>query len=60
MSNYNSQIGTKVIIEAKVFRAKEKPKLVPEILWKFLLSRRVRGTGRWENLGEIVNKNINI
>ena len=48
---------TNVSIQARVFRIAwdRKPFFIPKGLWMALGRRRVPGTGRWENLGEIAS-----
>lgn len=46
-----------ISIEARVFRIAwdRKPNWIPKGLWLALGKRRIPGTGRWENLGEIAH-----
>jgi hypothetical protein len=53
----DSTAQASVSITAKVFRIdwNRKPRLFSDRLWLWLGKRRVPGTGRWEDLGEIAS-----
>ena len=38
-------------ISARVFRAKKKPYLIPQRIWKYIVRKRLPGTGHWQDLG---------
>lgn len=51
----NIELRPTAVIEARVFRASPAPRFVPQWVWTALAKRRIPGTGRWENLGEIAS-----
>ncbi len=50
-------VQTKSSIQARVFRIAwdRKPFFIPRGMWLWLGIKRIPGTGRWENLGEIAS-----
>jgi len=55
--NDSTVVTQKVTMHARVFRIAwdRKPWFVPTSVWLWLGKKRVPGTGRWQDLGEIAN-----
>lgn len=51
---------SETVISAKVFRAKKnKPFLLPKVIWKWALKKRLPGTGKWIDMGVLVREKQN-
>ncbi len=50
MSN-EINVPIEATVEAKVFRLKPKPRLIPYRLWRLLAKTRLRIFGKWEDMG---------
>lgn len=51
----NLGLGSNIHITAKVFRKGPKPRLIPNGMWSWMARRRIPGTGKWIELGEIAS-----